>query len=340
LQPAAAVKRSLVCLSICAACSQGTRPGDDGGDDDVDVPDASQPPGPDASVPDGGPTVSELCFQGLGDPNQPKPNYDQFGPTVGSHCAGTNHQAIAGVEKVVFLGDSITEGTPPTLPWEYYREILSAQLRDAFGSGIEIVECAAWGARTDDLMQPPHQQVLDCLPGPEPKKTLVIMTVGGNDMNSILQDAQDGDTPQQSMAKVDEMLALLEAAVVHLKSPANFPNGSFVVFANIYEFTDGTGDLLSCPGAALAGFTGEAAEQMRPAYIHADEQYMRIAVQTGSDMIFLLENFCGHGFHAGEPDNECYRGPDAETWFDLTCIHPNPAGHAAMANLFLQTIQE
>jgi hypothetical protein len=57
-------------------------------------------------------------------------------------------------------------------------------------------------------------------------------------------------------------------------------------------------------------------------------------------MIFLLENFCGHGFHAGEPENECYRGPDAETWFDLTCIHPNPTGHAALADLFFQTIAE
>jgi hypothetical protein len=57
-------------------------------------------------------------------------------------------------------------------------------------------------------------------------------------------------------------------------------------------------------------------------------------------MIFLLENFCGHGFFAGQPGNECYRGPGAETWFDFTCIHPNPTGHAAMADLFDKTIAE
>jgi hypothetical protein len=154
----------------------------------------------------------------------------------------------------------------------------------------------------------------------------------------LLEDAQGGATPEQTMAKVEEMLAMFEDAVKYLKDPVNFPNGSYVVFANIYEFTDATGDIESCPGAALAGFSGQAPEQMRPAYVRVDEQYMRIAVETQSDMIFLLENFCGHGFYAGDPTNECYRGPDAETWFDLTCIHPNPAGHSAMADLFFKTI--
>lgn len=306
-------------------------------------PDAAttQPTTPDAAVvtPDSGPGPTAACFEGLGSSTGPKPNYDQFNPIVGSHCAGTNHQAVTGIEKVVFLGDSITEGTPPTLPWDYYRERLVTKLRAEYGD-LEVAECAAWGARADDLLMPPHQQILDCFPGPETKRTLIVMTNGGNDMNSILEDAQNGDTPPQTMAKVDEMLALFENAIRYLKNPVNFPAGSFVVYANIYEFTDATGDILSCPGAALAGFTGEAPAQMRPAYVRVDEQYMRIAVETGSDMIFLLESFCGHGFHAGEPANECYRGPDAETWFDLTCIHPNPTGHEAIADLMFETITE
>lgn len=341
------MRRGLSVLILLAACSTGAPPigGDDVpvGDDVADPPPDARDdvtPAPDAASPDAGPGPAALCFEGLGDPEATAPNYDQFGPTIGSHCAGTNHQAISGIERVVFLGDSITEGTPPTLPTQYYREVLGWELRQQYGLFLPIDECAAWGARADDLLMPPHQQILDCFDAPVDERTLIVMTVGGNDMNAFLQDAMDGDTPEQTMAKVDEMLVLLEDAVRWLKDPANFPNGSFVVFANIYEFTDATGDVESCPGAVLAGFDGQAAAQMRPAYIHVDEQYMRIAVETGSDMIFLLENFCGHGFHAGEPDNECYRGPDAETWFDLTCIHPNPTGHAAMANLFLETIME
>ncbi len=54
----------------------------------------------------------------------------------------------------------------------------------------------------------------------------------------------------------------------------------------------------------------------------------------------MLESFCGHGFYAGDPTNECYRGPDAEVWFDATCIHPNPAGHAAISDMVLDVVGE
>jgi hypothetical protein len=113
-----------------------------------------------------------------------------------------------------------------------------------------------------------------------------------------------------------------------------------VVFSNIYEFTDATGDLASCPAASVAGFGSVAAPQMTPAYLRSTEQYMRIAVEHHVDMVFSLENFCGHGFHRDDPNSVCYRGPDTEAWFDLTCIHPNPTGHAALARLFTTTIAE
>ena len=55
-------------------------------------------------------------------------DYDQFSPTIGSHCAGTNHQDIAGVEHVGFFGDSITVGTPPTAADDWYRNRLGEDL--------------------------------------------------------------------------------------------------------------------------------------------------------------------------------------------------------------------
>ncbi len=295
------------------------------------MPDAAGP----TSMPDAALGAAAQCFVGLGNPNQPKPDYDQFQPVVGTHCAGTNHQTIGAVERLVFLGDSITAGTPPTYPWQFYRYRLADALRATYPD-LDVDECAAWGARAGDLAA----QIAECFPTTEAKRTLVVMTIGGNDMNAFLEEAADGDTPAQTLAKVDAMLATLETAIRTLKDPVRFPAGSSVVFTNIYEFTDGTGDLESCPGAVLAGFDSAAAAQMRPAMVHADEQYMRIAVDTATDMVFLLESFCGHGFHAGEASNECYRGPTAETWFDLTCIHPTPTGHAAMADLIEATIRE
>src|SRR5688500_16227592 len=159
------MRRRLAFVCLLSACSTGApipMGGDDdpGGDDTSPTPDASSDPAADAAPdpdPDAGPGPAALCFEGLGNPELPAPNYDQFGPTVGSHCAGTNHQAISGIERVVVLGDSITEGTPPTFPTEYYREVLGWQLRQQYGLFRPITERAASGALADDRRHPPHQ---------------------------------------------------------------------------------------------------------------------------------------------------------------------------------------
>ena len=92
---------------------------------DAGVDAASLPP--DAAVMPG-PTVRG-CFESqyLNETDF-GPDYDQFEPIVGSHCLGTNHQNIEDVERVVFIGDSVTVGTPPQNPAEYFRYLLPIAL--------------------------------------------------------------------------------------------------------------------------------------------------------------------------------------------------------------------
>jgi len=283
--------------------------------------------------------TAAACFAAISDPLLPGPDYDQFHPVIGTHCLGTDHQDIDGVELVVYLGDSITAGTPPTMFWEYYRNVLTGMLRARFGR-VEARSCAAWGARTDDLLRPPHQQILECFPAPEPKRTLVVMTVGGNDFNAMAQAAAEGRPMTEIMDMAEQAVQDMRDAVVWLKGdPSRFPGGVFVAFSNNYEFTDATGDLDSCIVSIFAGLGGSWPEGREPA-IYFNEEYMRIAVDTRSDMIFLLENFCGHGFHNEDPASQCYRGPGTPRWFDLTCIHPNPAGHRTIADMFMAVVNE
>lgn len=54
----------------------------------------------------------------------------------------------------------------------------------------------------------------------------------------------------------------------------------------------------------------------------------------------MLENSCGHGFRARDPTALCYRGPDSPNYFDLACIHPTPAGHDVIRDLFTAVIDE
>lgn len=269
------------------------------------------------------------CFEDLTGPTAGM-NYDQFGPKIAKSCSGTNHQVIAGVEKVVYLGDSVTVGTPPTLPNDFYRLRLETTLKKKFPS-VTFASCAKWGAQMNDL----RAQLDECFPsGTETKKTLVVMTVGGNDIHSW---AKSKSTPAAATTKADEAIAHLRAAIDWIRSPAHFTNGSFVVTANVYEFTDTSGDLTSCPTATLAGMSGAWLEGA-PAVIHFEEQIMKTVVETKTDMIFLFERFCGHGFKRGDASLQCYRGPNTDLWFDLTCIHPNPKGHAEIAKLFENVI--
>ncbi|MBI2376425.1 MAG: SGNH/GDSL hydrolase family protein [Deltaproteobacteria bacterium] len=324
--------------------------------------DASGLSAEDASVPEL-PAIGPRCFSEIWDPAARGPDYDQFHPTPGSHCFGTNHQTIDGVERVVFLGDSVTVGTPPTPHASYYRSVLADLLAERFAleppneswkraslldgralvqSSGDFTSCAKWGARTDDLLRD-NSQIMDCVPEADrTRRTLFVMTIGGNDIASITKMGPSGVPLPEIRAKTEEFVGLLSEAVSWMKSPSNFPNGSFVVFGNMFEFTDATGDVGSCPAASVAGFDAPWSNpaDLEELVIWANEQYMRIAVDTGSDLVWMLEHFCGHGYHHDDPNNRCYRGPTAERWFDVSCIHPNPTGHARLAEMFMSVVSE
>lgn len=288
-------------------------------------------------------TVREKCFSDIGDPSLGMPEYDAYLPTIGRHCSGTDHQNITSIEKVVFLGDSVTAGTPPTPSDEYYRSLLVELLTEQFGE-LEVADCSAWGARTDDLLLEPHQQIHTCFPEVEDKRTLVIMTVGGNDMMAAVEDLLEGASGADILAAVDAYADLMDEAIRWFRDNEStlFPSGVSVIFGNVYEYTDATGDITSCELADDFGYgdVGDSAAGLREGYLRINERFMQTATETRTDVIFMLEHFCGHGFYAGDPDNECYRGPDAETWFDLTCIHPNPTGHQKIAEMFFDVVME
>ncbi len=288
-------------------------------------------------------TLRELCFANLPSlpPGAVEPNYDQFHPTYGSHCQGTNQQDIKNVQKVVFLGDSITAGTPPTPLDQFYRSILLDDLQKKFGANIEVSSCAAWGANVNDLLVSSSTSQLSlCFPFlPEQKTTLVIMTDGGNDVNRWRNQSAQGVDDATILAGMDNNVQQLRNAIAWIKDPSKFPKGSYLIYGNLYEFTDGTGDTNSCPVAALAGLKPPG-PSFPAEFVHFNEQFVKAAVDYQVDVIFMLEQFCGHGYHHDDPTTLCFRGPGAPLWFDLTCIHPNPIGHAKLADMFMDVVNE
>jgi lysophospholipase L1-like esterase len=291
----------------------------------------------------------------------PGPNYNDYDVELGSHCNGTNQQDITDIERVVFLGDSVTVGTPPTGANDFYRAIVADELAALYGlqapeflwkqynpiSGTAAVQesgdfasCAVWGAQNEDLLP----QLEQCFaPEDLSLRTLVITTMGGNDGASLAKDYLDGVPLATIFEDLEAMVAQHEAAIDWLLADASkFPAGVFVVNANVYEFTDFTLDFLSCPAAGTAGFDSnpDNPDVLIGSLVHINEEYMRIAEENGTDVVFMAEGFCGHGYHADDPASPCYRGPGNETWFDFTCIHPTPTGHGELAQMFLDVITE
>lgn len=306
----------------------------------------------------------EDCYEGVFVNGFPGINYDSYELPIGSHCYGTDIQDIDDIDRVVFLGDSVTVGTPPTGIANYYRNVLADALADrfalSFGSnkalwqtpdvfnGTSVVResgdfasCAEWGARTDDLLEGGNQ-IENCYPeDTRDLTTLTIITAGGNDLARIAQETGEGAKTAVAWDIAESAVDHMRNSAVWLKDEQNFPNGHYVVFANVYEFTDGTGLVESCNLSGLAGF--DPIESLGDALLvigWIEDQYAQIARDTGADFIFLFEEFMGHGFLHDEPTAAGYRGPGNANWFDLTCIHPNPTGHNVIADMFLATVAE
>lgn len=312
-----------------------------------------------------GPLTVAKCYDGtFVNGSSILPDYDQFNPVIGSHCLGTNHQDIPNdIERVVFLGDSITVGTPPALATQYYRALLGDALAQKFNLAapsvlwktVEVAQgkalvkqsgaffsCAVWGAQTVNL-QVTDPQIPDCFTaGDFDKKTLIVMTMGGNDVASLARNASNGADQMQLYNEAQGVVQYLRNAFAWIHAPNRFPKGVYIVFANSYEFTDGTGNVQACDVSALAGFDKPipAPKEVSEVVRWMNGQYMSVAAEFKADMIFLFEEFCGRGFEFDNPDAPCYRGPGGANWFDVTCIHPIPKGHEHVKNMFMSVLEE
>jgi hypothetical protein len=326
-----------LCLALSAACRGGAgAPKDDAPDGDGGG--VGEDTGPEQGGWDPDATLYENCWSDIDPVAAGFPVYENFGVVPGRHCQGSDHQDIEDIERLVFLGDSITAGTPPTPSDQIWRALFAEAMQARFGDDLEIADCSRFGARTDDYA---NEQIPTCFPAPSDKRTLVVGTMGGNDIFAAASTLLEGGGVEASLAVLDRAVGFQRDAMWWFRDNADlmFPGGVAVISANVYEFTDTTGDLSACPMADQLGFGGQADEVgFATGYLNA--AWAEIAVETGTDVLFLQEEFCGHGFASTDPENPCYRGPDAAVYFDLTCIHPTPAGHSRLSAMFTAVVDD
>jgi len=299
-----------------------------GGSDTAAGPD-SVTPQPDATT--GNPVVEaySACFPHIVEQVQVNLDLGDLAFDVSDTCAGSSNQVIDDVEKLVILGDSISAGAGSGSDSNAYFNVLKGQLEAFYGHSIELANCAVGGSVNSDLAG----QISGCFTATETAKTLVVFTSGGNDIANMAFNKLSVDAGIQA---VDTMIGHLETAVQQFDDTTRFPNGVSVVFANVYEYTDATANMSSCPLAGFAGLSG-VWDAGLPVFAYLTEEYARIAAKYGRDVMFMQESFCGHGYARDDSNSPCY-GVSGDLWFAVDCIHPNAQGHAAIADLFYATI--
>lgn len=236
---------------------------------------------------------------------------------------------------VVFLGDSITAGAGAQGGDNSYASLLvnnSSDWPDWDGidlatrfPGIGVIDVSKGGAWTGTVLGEQLAQFEEQVTLPFTGEALVVLTVGGNDLQSVLLDPSGVDE------RVAKTVANWRETAEYFLDAQRFPDGATVLMANVYEPTDAVGQAAGC-------FYGLNISSLLPSLHEANTQLRGLAEDVGFSALDLRGTFLGHGFHHSNAASAHYDADDPSLWLANDCIHPNPRGHHEVRALFWRAI--
>jgi lysophospholipase L1-like esterase len=236
-------------------------------------------------------------------------------------------------KRIIVLGDSISTGTGASTPGLSYFGLLgkndaawTAELKTSFsaryGHDVDLVNVAVNGATTGSMAQHQLDALGAALGGPAAGHSIVVLTIGGNDLQSAITDAFLGGT--------DDALANLRTTVTYLQDKAKFPDGTSIYLATVYDPSDGEGHAQGC-----------FLNQTLPTFVTALDtwrtKYIALGTELGFSVVDSLGHFHGHGHNFDHTANPYYQASDATGWFS-DCVHPNDRGHDELRRLFFEAV--
>jgi lysophospholipase L1-like esterase len=244
---------------------------------------------------------------------------------------------------LVGLGDSVTAGfgAPPPLsyfnrlvsnPGDEFPEMKGICLRSVFPN-LKPLNLAISGTVSEEHMGEQLPKLEKA--GPE-TLGIVVMTSGGNDLihsygrNPPKEGAMFGATWAQARPWIEAYEKRLDGMFVRIIG--SFPGGCHVFIADIYDPTDGVGDI---ERAGLPAWSdGERIlEAYNGAIRRAAARFPQVRV------VPMHDAFLGHGMHCCQPWRATYRQDNPYYWYFNNLEDPNPRGYDAIRRLFLLEIQ-
>ncbi len=160
----------------------------------------------------------------------------------------------------------------------------------------------------------------------------VVITTGGNDLihnygrTPPREQAMYGASWEQAKPWIENFEGRLETVIAGLT--ARFPGGYHVFLANIYDPTDGVGDIERAGLPAWHDGT-----KVLTAY---NEAIRRCAGKHPNvHLVNLHDTFLGHGVHCAQFWSKHYDARDPHYWYYTNLEDPNERGYDAIRRLFL-----
>ncbi len=176
----------------------------------------------------------------------------------------------------------------------------------------EFLPRAKNGARIENVLQAIEQ--LD----PDPRKTLVTLTVGGNDMIAAVGSKKPW---------LPRFFEQLDQALSQLKQL--FPDLT-LLYGNIYDPGDGTGRVQSGHDLWAEGFA------LLP---ELNRRILEKAKEHGGIGVDIYSHTLGHTLRHDDPDYEHYRPDDPSPWIFYN-IEPTKRGSSEIRRLFLKAARQ
>jgi lysophospholipase L1-like esterase len=240
---------------------------------------------------------------------------------------------------LIGLGDSVTAGFGARRGYGYFDRLVanppedSPDLRGICLSAV-LPNLRATNLAVSGSVSGEHvQKQLPQLPRANTQTlAFVVITTGGNDLihnygrTPPREEAMYGSSLEQAKTWISGFAERLETIVSGIES--RFPAGCHIFLANIYDPTDGVGDI------ARAGLPAW------PDGLKVMEAYNEVIRNCASKhscvhLVDFHSAFLGHGLHCRQFWARHYDSNDPYYWYYTNLEDPNERGYDAIRRLFL-----
>ena len=240
---------------------------------------------------------------------------------------------------LVGLGDSVTAGFGARKGYGYFDRLFAnppEEFREMQGiclsavlPGLRATNLAVSGSTSMEHIQ----RQLPRLPTADFNVFgIVVITTGGNDLihnygrTPPREGAMFGATSVEAEPWIKNFELRLESILTGINS--RFPGGCRVFLANIYDPTDGVGDIQH---ADLPGW----ADGIRILAAYNDVIRRCAGKRENVHLVDLYAAFLGHGIHCTQFWTKHYDSHDPHYWYHVNLEDPNERGYDAIRRLFL-----